>query len=486
MSSGPRKSAKITVAPSPHGTTCRLARAQACYHGARLESAEVRFESAECILHSQISPLHSTELHGGSVSDAAERINVVAVLGAGTMGAGIAQVAAVSGLRTRMYDVAEQFLERGRAAIADSLRRLVARGRLESATREAALAGLEPTTRLEDLADADFVIEAAPEELPLKQSLFKRLDELCPPHTILASNTSSLSITELASATRRPQQVVGLHFFNPPALMQLVEVIGGQLASAESLETTRALARRLGKRPVTARDTPGFIVNRVARPFYLESLRMLGEGLAPVETVDRAAREVAGFRMGPFELLDLIGIDVNLAVSQTVYEAWYQEPRFRPHPIQRAMVRAGQVGRKSGRGFYDYSATPPTPCYPPPQGSPIALLDPSAAPWPEWAARLAPSGQADPLAVALAARLVATLANEAALALQEGVASREDIDAAMKLGTAYPHGPLEWADQVGLPLVVRTLEALQQTVSPERYQPAQVLRRLVALEHRIT
>lgn len=414
------------------------------------------------------------------MTDAAERIAVVGVLGAGTMGSGIAQVVAAGGFRTRMYDVADQFLERGRGLIDDSLRKLVERGRLDAAAREATLSRLEPTTRLEDLADADFVIEAAPEDLRLKQDLFKRLDQLCAPHAILASNTSSLSITELASATRRPQQVVGTHFFNPAPLMQLVEVVGGHLTDPSSLDVARAVACRLGKVPVTASDTPGFIVNRVARPFYLEGLRMLGEGLFSVDTIDRAAREVAGFRMGPFELVDLIGIDVNLAVSQTVYDAYNQEHRFRPHPIQRTMVRAGLLGRKTRRGFYDYSTSPATPCYPAPASTELGADEAKQAPWPEWRAAFGQVEQADAGAIAIAARLVATLANEALLALQEGVASRADIDAAMKLGTAYPHGPLEWADSIGLPLILRTLEALQRTTSPERYQPALLLRHLAA------
>lgn len=412
------------------------------------------------------------------MSAAAEGIQTVAVVGAGTMGAGIAQVAAMSGLRTRLYDVGEQFLARGRGAIEDSLRRLVERGRLEAGARDATLERLLPTTSLDDLADADFVIEAAPEDLALKRDLFSKLDRLCPPRTVLASNTSSLSITELGAATGRPDRVVGMHYFNPPVLMALVEVIGGQLTSEATLETTRALARRFGKQPVTARDTPGFIVNRVARPFYLEGFRMLGEGVAPMATIDRAAREAGGFRMGPFELMDLIGIDVNLAVSQSVYDAYFQEPRFRPHPIQRTMVRAGLLGRKSGRGFYDYSTAPPTPSYASPGNSQGAGMDPTRAPWSAWADALGVAGRTEPLLAAIAGRLVACLANEAALTLQEGVASRQDIDSAMKLGTAYPFGPLEWADRVGLPLVVRTLEALQQAVAPDRYVPAPLLRRL--------
>jgi 3-hydroxybutyryl-CoA dehydrogenase len=414
------------------------------------------------------------------MTDTADRIQTLAVIGAGTMGAGIAQVAAASGFRTRMYDVADEFLARGRSNIEDSLCRFVERGRLAAEERDATLARLLPTTRLEDLADADFVIEAAPEDLTLKQDLFRSLDELCPPHAILASNTSSLSITEIAGATRRPGQVVGMHFFNPPPLMALVEVIGGQLTAEETLETTRGVARRFGKQPVTARDTPGFIVNRVARPFYLEGLRMLGEGLASVEIIDAAAREVAGFRMGPFELMDLIGVDINLAVSQSVYEAYYHEPRFRPHPIQKTMVRAGQLGRKSKRGFYDYTANPPTPSYSAPEVALGVSLDLSQAPWLDWRSRFDGPSAPDPLQAAIAGRLIACLANEAALTLQEGVASQPDIDTAMKLGTAYPLGPLEWADKLGLPLILSTMEALQVWLAPDRYVPAPLLRRLAS------
>src|SRR6476661_1483078 len=274
------------------------------------------------------------------------------------MGAGIAQVAAAAGYPVTLYDVQKEFVERGLGGIRKSLQGRVDKGRLSGADMETILARIAPAPSREALAPAAVVIEAAPENLPLKQELFAALDRLCGPATILASNTSSLSITALAAATGRPERVVGLHFFNPAPAMSLVEVVAGALTDPAVTAEMMGLARAFGKTPVQARDTPGFIVNRVARPFYAEALRLLGENVLPATEIDRLLK-LAGFRMGPFELMDLIGIDVNFAVTESVYAAFFNEPRYRPHPIQRRMVESGMIGRKAGRGFYIYGGAVP-------------------------------------------------------------------------------------------------------------------------------
>ncbi|HYP19127.1 MAG TPA: 3-hydroxyacyl-CoA dehydrogenase NAD-binding domain-containing protein, partial [Chloroflexia bacterium] len=279
----------------------------------------------------------------------------IAVLGAGTMGAGIAQLAAQSGFDVLLYDIKEDFVQRGTGNIRSALQGRVDKGKMSREEFDAITARINTTTVRDDAAKADFIIEAAPEDIALKREIFSSLSKLSAPDTVLASNTSSLSITSIAWAADRPESVVGLHFFNPAPVMPLVEVIAGARTSAGVREAAAQLARDLGKTPVLAADSPGFIVNRVARPFYGEALKMLGEGFAGVAQIDASMR-AAGFKMGPFELMDLIGIDINFAVTKSVYEAFFSEPRYRPHPIQQRMVEGGTLGRKSGRGFYTYEA----------------------------------------------------------------------------------------------------------------------------------
>lgn len=278
----------------------------------------------------------------------------IGVIGAGTMGAGIAQVSAQAGFETVLYDISQEFVDRGLSRIRSFLHRGRERGKITVEEEKQALARLSASLKLEDFEGSALVIEAAPEQLDLKREIFKKLDAICGPETILATNTSSFSVTAIAGATQNPERVLGMHFFNPPPLMALVEVIRGEQTSAATMEKAMTVARQIGKTPVAARDTPGFIVNRIARPFYNEAMRILGENQAEVQTIDRIMKQAGGFPMGPFELMDLIGIDINFAATESLYRASFHDPRFRPSPIQQRMVLAGNLGRKTGRGFYTY------------------------------------------------------------------------------------------------------------------------------------
>lgn len=273
----------------------------------------------------------------------------IGIVGAGTMGSGIALVALLADMQVTLYDVSPQVLDRAREYIATHLTRK---------NKQSNSANLLLTNRLEDFSGSGIVIEAIPENLELKQGLFRQLDTICPPPAILATNTSTLSVTAIAAATEHPQRVAGMHFFNPAPVMPLIEVVHGAQTAPETTRTLLTLTEKLNKTPVTVGDTPGFIVNRVARPFYGEALRILGEGVASHEQIDLLVRKGAGFRMGPFQLMDLIGIDVNLSATQSMYEQTFGEPRYRPHPIQTRMVQQNALGRKTRRGFYRYDIEP--------------------------------------------------------------------------------------------------------------------------------
>ncbi|SRR5579884_1621475 len=281
-------------------------------------------------------------------------MTTIGIIGAGTMGTGIALSSALAGYDVVLYDISDGFLQRAYKNVGLMMDKSIERGKLSHADANQAAIRIRTTTHFDHLKTADLVIEAAIEKLETKQELFVRLSDLCLEECIFASNTSSLSITAIASATRRPERVLGLHFFNPAHIMKLVEIIRGQETTDDVMYRAEGYIKQLGKVPVLTKDTPGFIVNRVARNFYGEAFRLLGDGIASNEQIDRILKS-NGFAMGPFELMDLIGIDVNLAVTESVYHQFFDEPRFRPHLIQQKMVEANRLGKKTGRGFYNYS-----------------------------------------------------------------------------------------------------------------------------------
>jgi len=287
-------------------------------------------------------------------------ISRVGVLGCGQMGSGIAQAAAVAGCATVARDVESGLLAKGERTIQQSLDKLVEKGKLAPAERDAALHRLTFTVDLEDLAECDLNIEAVTENLELKTELWRALDPLCPPHTIFASNTSSLSIGAMAAATGRPDRFVGLHFFNPVPLMPLVEVVRAIATSRETFETAATFARRLGKEPIVTQDRSGFVVNRLLVPYLLDAARARESGLASTADIDRGMQLGCGHPMGPLTLLDFIGLDTAVRIAEIMFEE-FREARFAPPPLLRRMVTGGLLGRKSGRGFYDYSTKPPTP-----------------------------------------------------------------------------------------------------------------------------
>jgi 3-hydroxybutyryl-CoA dehydrogenase len=386
---------------------------------------------------------------------------VIGVLGAGTMGSGIAQLACRSGARTLLHDPIPEALQRGLERARDGLQKEAAKGRL---TQEEAQAGIERLEAVDDLAafaPCELVIEAVPERLDLKHDLYRQLSEIVSEECVLATNTSSLLVTAIAAGARSPERVVGMHFFNPAPIMRLLEVVAGEQSSEDALALAHETGEAMGKTVIRAQDGPGFLVNRCNRPFGLEALRLLQERIADIETIDRIIRVEGGFRMGPFELMDLVGVDTGLEISKSFYEQSFGEPRWRPSPIAARYVAAGRHGRKTGRGYYDYSSDP----YRPPDPDPPAGD--------------AADAKVRPAAGGVLERIVCQVINECAFALGEGVGSAEDIDTGMVLGLNYPRGPLAWADEIGLDHVLAVLDGLCEQYREERYRPAPVLRSLV-------
>jgi len=367
----------------------------------------------------------------------------IAVVGAGTMGAGIAESAALAGLSVVMVDVREEALDLGRNTIEKDLKRRVKKGRLSEEERRASVGRVSTTTALGACASAPVVIEAVVEDIAVKSEVFADLEGVVAGETVLATNTSSLSVAGIAAATEHPERVVGMHFFNPVPAMRLVEVVTGPSTDPSAVSQVEEVAEQLGKTPIRVSDTPGFVVNRVARPFYLEALRLVEAGGEP-GPIDAAIRG-AGFRMGPLQLADLIGNDVNLTVSESLFERYYYHPRFRPSYLQRSMVEGGLLGRKSGRGFYDYGAENSV------EDNEIAISED------------------------VSLRVISCIVNEAFLALSEGVATAEDIDRAMKLGANYPKGPFEWVEEIGASSVLETLDSLRAAYG-DAYLAAPALR----------
>jgi 3-hydroxybutyryl-CoA dehydrogenase len=385
----------------------------------------------------------------------------VGVVGAGTMGSGIAQLACLGGYETLIQDPDPAALEAGAERVLESLGKGVRRELWSAEEAEAASGRLRAVAEIGGLEGCDLVIEAAPEDLALKQKLFAALAGACGPEAILASNTSSLPVTAIGAETPGPERVVGMHFFNPPALMRLVEVVATADSSAAALEAATEVGRRMGRTPIRAKDSPGFVANRLARPYSLESLRMLSQGVADAPTIDRALRLGGGFKMGPFELIDLIGLDVNLSVARSFYSQGGEPERWRPSEIQEQMVGEGLRGRKNGKGFYAYGDGPHR-REDPDLGIAAPTLDPD---------ELAKIG---PEAAGIVPRLVAQIANEAAFALEEQVGSPEDMDTAMRLGFNWPLGPIEFTELIGAERAVGLLEALRAEHG-DAYRPADAL-----------
>jgi 3-hydroxybutyryl-CoA dehydrogenase len=375
-------------------------------------------------------------------------VSRVGVVGAGTMGRGIAQIAALGGYETVLYDPLPGVATAGTEALKQALDKGAVRGRWSEEGAAAAADRVQPVDDVEQMAGAELAIEAAPERLELKREIFSQLAEVLGPEATLASNTSSLRVAEIAEGVPHPEQVVGMHFFNPPPLMKLVEIVTTERSSERALAAATEVGERMGRTPIRAKDSPGFVANRLARPFSLESLRILGDGIADAATIDRIVRLGGGFRMGPFELLDLIGLDVNLEIARSFFAQGGEVERWRPNPIQEQLVAEGKLGRKSGRGYHDYTegaAREPDPDL----GIDAPTLDPEQL------------AQIDPAAEQVLTRLVAQIANEAAFALEEEIASPEDMDTAMKLGFNWPVGPLEFARLIGPGRAADLLEQLQ-------------------------
>ena len=374
----------------------------------------------------------------------------VSVIGAGTMGVGIAQIAATNGYEVCLFDAFDGAIENAQQQLTNILNRLVQKEKITETKKIEILTKIYFSKDLKDIKGSGLVIEAIIEDLKIKQKLFSDIEKLVDEKCIIASNTSSLSIASIGSACKKAERVIGIHFFNPAPLMPLVEIIPAVQTTEETLKNAKAMIDSWGKVTVVVKDTPGFIVNRVARPFYGESLRIYEEGIADFATIDWALKEIGGFKMGPFELMDYIGNDINYTVTETVFTSFYFDQRYKPSFTQKRMIEAGFLGRKSGRGYYDYSL----------ENLPKANEDRELGKKILW-------------------RVLSMLINEAADALFLKIASREAIDLAMTKGVNYPKGLLAWADEIGINNVLKQLEDLQKEYGEDRYRPSPLLKNMV-------
>jgi 3-hydroxybutyryl-CoA dehydrogenase len=372
----------------------------------------------------------------------------VAVIGSGTMGSGIAQVAASSGCVVKIYDTDNEALSKSKSALEKTMAMLLEKGKIDSDEKENICNRISYVNSLEDLFDSNLVIEAIIENGDIKRKLFSELESVVSAETILASNTSSLSIASIAASCQNAERVIGIHFFNPAPLMQLVEVIPAIQTSEIILNKTIQIISDWKKTVAVAKDTPGFIVNRVARPFYGEALRIYEEGKADFATIDWAMKTFGGFRMGPFELMDFIGHDVNYTVTETVFTSFYFDPRYKPSFTQKRLTEAGFLGRKSGRGFYNYAEAMPSPT------------------------------EDNTLGQYISDRILVMLINEAADALYLNIASGKDIDNAMTKGVNYPKGLLAWADEKGINWCVSAMDNLYNEYHEDRYRCSPILRKM--------
>ena len=377
--------------------------------------------------------------------------SIIGIVGSGAMGSGIAQVAATAGHKTIVYDTNSSALEKSKTGLSNSLNKLVEKQKITQDKAQSILNLISYSNDIKDFKDCDLIIEAIVENSDIKQAVFKELEQTVSKTCILASNTSSLSITSIASACNNPEKVIGIHFFNPATLMPLVEIIPGIATNLTTANHCQNLITSWGKVTVMAKDTPGFIVNRVARPFYSEALRIYEEQIADMATIDWAMKEFGGFKMGPFELMDLIGHDVNYVVTETVWKQFYYDPRFKPSLTQKRLLEAKFLGKKSGRGFYDYR-----------NGS--TLPEPK---------------KDEQLAKYIVNRIVCMLINEACDTNYLGIASALDIDLAMTKGVNYPKGLLKWADEIGLSVVLETLNTLYNDYQEDRYRACVLMKQMV-------